>query len=326
MHLGLWLEPEVIGVESATAATLPEEAFQSRAGVRIVEHDRYLLDLRHPSARAHLDEVVDRLVRQFDTRYFKFDYNVTPGAGPDTAADSPGAALLEHNRAHLEWLDAVHERHPRLVIENCASGAMRSDFAMLSRLQLQSTSDQQDPLLYPPIAASAPLSMLPEQAASWAYPQPEMTLEASAFALTTGLLGRYFVSGFLNRMDDERRALVAEAVVAAKGLRSHIRTSHLRLPLGLPGWDDPRTAMALLSDDRLVISVWDRVGGSTFALHLPDMKAEKLTVATLFPLSLTAWSTTWNPATQTLTVRNPTDEPGARTFGIDVPKPSPLKG
>jgi hypothetical protein len=33
---------------------------------------------------------------------------------------------------------------------------MRTDYAMLSRLQLQSTSDQQDFLRYPAIAAAAP--------------------------------------------------------------------------------------------------------------------------------------------------------------------------
>ena len=67
-----------------------------------------------------------------------------------------GAGLLEHNRAHLKWLEGVLDRHPALVIENCGSGAMRADFAMLSRLQLQSTSDQEDFRLYPPIAAAAP--------------------------------------------------------------------------------------------------------------------------------------------------------------------------
>lgn len=320
MTLGLWLEPEVIGVKSAAAATLPDGAFQSRAGIRIVEHERYLLDLRHPAARAHLDEVVDRLVADFDTRYFKFDYNVTPGAGTDLGASSPGAALLEHNRAHLAWLDGVLERHPDLVIENCASGGMRSDFAILSRLQLQSTSDQQDPLLYPPIAAAAPLSMLPEQAASWAYPQPDMTLEESAFALTTGLLGRYFVSGFLNRMDEERRALVAEAVDAAKSLSEHIRTAHARLPLGFPEWDAPAVSLGLITDERLVVSVWDRCGGGEIVLHLPDVNGADIAPDTIFPLRLPAWTTHWDQARRTLTVRNPTAVPGARTFGIDVPK------
>ncbi|WP_328550368.1 MULTISPECIES: hypothetical protein [unclassified Streptomyces] len=51
--------------------------------------------------------------------------------------------------------------------ENCSSGGMRWDHALLSRLQLQSTSDQQNLQLYAPIAASAPTAVTPEQGAVW---------------------------------------------------------------------------------------------------------------------------------------------------------------
>ena len=119
--------------------------------------------------------------------YFKLDYNIDPGAGTDHDADSGGAGLLEHNRAHLAWLDGVLDRHPgagagELRVGRHADG-LRDCWP---GSQLQSTSDQQDPLRYPPIAAAAPLSMLPEQAANWAYPQPDMTDEQIAFTLCTG--------------------------------------------------------------------------------------------------------------------------------------------
>ncbi len=80
---GLWLEPESVGVLSPIAASLPPEAFLQRSGQRIQEQERLHLDLRHPAARAHLDEVVDRLVLDFGVGYFKLDYNTDPGAGTD---------------------------------------------------------------------------------------------------------------------------------------------------------------------------------------------------------------------------------------------------
>ena len=233
---GLWLEPEVIGVRSAMRDRLPEDAFLQRHGVRIIEHHRYHLDLRHPAAVAHLDAVVDRLVARLRHRILQARLQHQPRTRARSRGASVGAGLLGHNRAHLAWLDGVLDRHPELIIENCASGAMRMDFAMLSRLAMQSTSDQQDFTKYPPIAASAPLSMLPEQAASWAYPQPEMSDEEVAFCLVTGLLGRFYVSGHLNRMDDAQRALVAEAVATAKRLRPALIASHPHWPLGLPEW------------------------------------------------------------------------------------------
>jgi alpha-galactosidase len=168
---GLWLEPEVVGVDSDVARQLPADAFFQRGGQLIVEHGRYHLDLRHPAAAKHLDQAVDYLVGELGVGYLKFDYNIAVGHGPETGGLSAGAGLLAANRAQLDWLDAVLDRHPWLVIENCSSGGMRTDYALLSRTQLQSTSDQQEYIRYPPIAAAAPAAIAPEQGAVWAYPR-----------------------------------------------------------------------------------------------------------------------------------------------------------
>lgn len=317
MTPGLWLEPEVVGVQSPLVGSLPDEAFLLRRGQRVAEHDRYHLDLRHPAAIAHLDATVDRLVAEFGIGFFKFDYNINPGAGTDHASHSLGDGLLEHNRAHLAWIDALLERHPTLIIENCSSGAMRSDWAMLSRLHMQSTSDQQDFLRFPPIAASAPLTMLPEQAANWAYPQPAMDAETVAFCLVTGLLGRFYLSGYLNRMTPESRAMVAEAVSVAKSVRSDIRGSVPTWPLGLPGWDDPWIALSLHQDGSELLSVWRRnAAESAIQLALPHLTGRDLRVETVFPVRLAPWDTSWDAATGTLTVHAGDAPVAARTFRL----------
>ena len=201
---GLWLEPEVIGVRSPIAHELPDDAFLTRRGVRVAESGRYLLDLRSTAARAHLDQTVDRLVREFGIGFFKFDNNTMTGPGTDKRGTSLGHGLLEHQRALLRWLDDLQTRHPDLLIENCASGAMRMDYAMLSRLHLQSTSDQEHPLLYAPITAAAPAAVLPEQAGHWAYPISGSTREEFTFALVNGIPGRLYLSGHLDQHDADR--------------------------------------------------------------------------------------------------------------------------
>lgn len=313
---GLWLEPEVVGVRSPIADSLPAEAFLLRHGQRVVEHHRYHLDLRHPAAVAHLDAVVDRLIGDFGIGFFKFDYNIDPGAGTDHEADSAGDGLLEHNRAHLAWLDGVLDRHPDLVIENCASGAMRMDFALLSRLAMQSTSDQQDFVKYPPIAAAAPLSMLPEQAASWAYPQPEMTDEEISFALVTGLLGRYYVSGYLNRMTDPQRRRVADAIAVAKELRTELPARHPLWPLGLPSWDAPWVALGLRGERDTLVSVWRRDDADEVELAFPHLVGRDVTVATVFPTDLPAWDLHWDPAAGSLRVHADDAPVSARTLRL----------
>ncbi|MGP6172429.1 glycoside hydrolase family 36 protein [Microbacterium sp. A204] len=316
MSPGLWLEPEVIGVRSPMAELLPADAFLQRHGQRVIEHSRYHLDLRHPAAVAHLDAVVDRLVVDFGVTFFKLDYNINPGAGTDLAADSPGDGLLEHNRAHLAWLDGVLDRHPDLVLENCGSGAMRMDFAMLSRLQMQSTSDQQDYTKYPPIAAVAPLSMLPEQAASWAYPQPGMSDEEASFCLVTGLLGRFYVSGYLNRMTASQRTRVATAIEVAKHLRGQIASATPYWPVGLPAWNDDMVVLGLRGTAADLISVWRRGKSDTAVLNLPHLRGGEVTVQTVFPLDLPEWHTEWDASTGELRVRASAAPFAARTLRI----------
>jgi alpha-galactosidase len=318
---GLWLEPEVIGVRSPMADKLPAEAFLQRGGVRLVEHNRYHLDLRHPRAVAHLDEVVDRLVEELGVGYLKLDYNIDPGAGTDLDADSAGAGLLGHNRAHLAWLDQVLDRHPGLILENCASGAMRMDYALLSRMQLQSTSDQQDFRRYPPIAVAAPVSVLPEQAASWAYPQPDMSDEALAFALCTGMLGRLYLSGRLDGMRPEQLASVRAAVGAYRDIRADLAIALPAWPLGLPGWTDPWLSLALRSGDVTYLAVWRRAGATgAVTLPLPHLRGRHAGIDVLYPRHLPAWRYGWDAGTGSLTVTPPDAEPfAARIFRIAAP-------
>jgi alpha-galactosidase len=257
---GLWLEPEVVGVRSPIAALLPAEAFFMRHGQRVVENGRYHLDLRHPAAVKHLNETIDFVVGDLGAGYLKFDYNINGGPGTDAGNLSAGAGLLGHNRAHLDWLDAVLDRHPGLIIENCASGGLRTDYGMLSRTQVQSTSDQQDFWRYPPISAAAPAAIAPEQAATWAYPQPGFSDGEIVFTLCGALLGRVHLSGHVDRMTAPQRRLVADAVSVYKRIRGDLPDAVPFWPLGLPGWTDSWLALGMRAPGVTYLLVWHRGG------------------------------------------------------------------
>jgi alpha-galactosidase len=314
---GLWVEPEVIGVRSPAATRLPADAFLQRYGRRVVEQERFFLDLRHPAARAHLDEVVDRLVGDLGVRYFKFDYNVTPGAGTDRDAFSVGDGLLQVNRAQLEWLSGVRDRHPELLIENCSSGAMRMDYALMSLLELQSTSDQMDPALYAPIAAAAPASLTPEQAGNWAYPQPGMPPEEIAFCLVTGLAGRLYLSGHLDRMTPAELALVHEGVTAYEGLRADLARAVPFWPLGLPTSRDDVVVLGLRAPAATYLYVWFTAPGdhSTVELELPAT-VEGSVLRTVYPLTLPAYEQAWDDVGRVLRLTPTVAGPTARVLVI----------
>lgn len=256
---GLWLEPECVGVHSPTAAALPDTAFFHRDWRRVTEWGRHQLNLADPAARAFLDRTIDDLVQRYGLGYLKFDYNIDTGIGSDLGADSPGDGLLDHNRAYLAWLDRLLQRHPGLTIENCAAGGSRTDQALLSRLPIQSLTDQQDHRLIPPIAAAAPLAVPPEQGAIWAYPQPEFTDAENTFTLASALLGRIHLSGRLDLLDEAQTALVKRAIDTYKSYRHVLPTAIPHWPLGLPAWDDTLICLVLEADqgDRYVLT-WRR--------------------------------------------------------------------
>ncbi|NEB01019.1 glycoside hydrolase family 36 protein [Streptomyces sp. SID13726] len=304
---GLWLEPEVVGVRSPLARTLPPEAFFRRGGVRVTEHGRHHLDLRHPAARAHLDAVVDRLVGEWGVGYLKLDYNINSGPGTENGPESPGAGLLGHHRAHLDWMSGLLDRHPGLVLENCGSGGLRMDYAQLALTQLQSTSDQQDPLRYPPIAASAATAVAPEQAAVWAYPQPHHTPDEIAFTLTGALLGRIHLSGFLDRMTDDQFTLVRSAIDVYKSIRPQIPASHPIWPLGLPGWEDAWIAHGLRGREATYVAVWRRErpdAPASRALPLPHLRGVRARAEVLQPVDAGA-GVEWDAESGVLTVTLP---------------------
>ncbi len=282
MRPGIWLEPEIVGEDSDIVDEFPSDAWMQRDGRPIVEQGRRHLDLRHPSARAHLDDAVDHLVREYGIDYFKLDYNIDPGVGTDLGVD-PGVGLLAHGRALREWLLAAQQRHPGVLFENCASGAMRMDYALLSVAHIQSTSDQQDAVTGAVIAATAPLSIAPEQAGNWAYPAAEMTDGEVHVTLVSGLLGRLYLAGHLDRLSDTRFALVRDAVRLHREERQRLERSSPVWPLGIPEWNDDLLALGLVDGGRTFLGLWSRGDGRTVTLPLRGVLRQ------VFPPT-TAWS------------------------------------
>ncbi|KAK2682199.1 Aldolase-type TIM barrel [Fusarium oxysporum f. sp. vasinfectum] len=268
---GLWLEPEVVGVRSVVGDRLPEDAFFHENGQRIVERGK--ISTRLSPSRAG---------------FFKFDYNIEVIQGTDApGSSSAGANQLLHQRCYLDWVRSLLDKHPNLVIENCSSGAQRMDYAMLSVHSLQSTSDQQDPVLYAAIAAALPTCVLPEQSASWAYPQPEWSDELNAFTVVNSLLGRVYLSGRLDHLSPSQMELITEGMHAYKTIRPYLVTAHAIWPLGLPRWHDDWISLGLETDNGLYLSVWRRGGSCSKEIPLPRLAGcGKVQANVLYPKRL----------------------------------------
>ena len=258
MVAGVWLELEVMGIECEKAKKAPDNWFFIRHGKRVFDRSRYQLDFRNPEVIAHVDEVIDRVVQEYGAGYIKMDYNIEPGAGTELAADSVGQGLLEHERAYLKWLDGVFTRYPDLVIENCSSGGLRIDYALLSRYSIQSTSDQEDYRNYATISANAITGVTPEQAAVWSYPMKNGDKEEVIYNMINSMLLRIHQSGHLAELSEERLALVKEGIACYKDIRNDIKNALPFWPNGLADNKDVWLCSGIKTDNKAYLAVWKR--------------------------------------------------------------------
>ncbi len=281
----------------------------------------------NPEVCAYLHGVIDRLV-EMGVGYIKNDYNAC--IGPQVANVNGGGAdgLLQHSRAFYNFIDKVRDRHPRLIIENCGSGAMRSDYAALAHFHLQSSSDQEIHTLYPSTIAGSLAAVLPEQLGIWAYPWPLLFPqkddasvlqddayraqmadgEQTVFNMVSGLCGNMYLSGHIDCADAFNQALIREGIALYKAERAFIARSHPLWPSGMSRFMDADTWVSIgLTDDdesRILLAVWRLASAAPeFTLCLPRMSGRTVRVRQLYPARGFTVPTTWNPARGVLTVR-----------------------
>lgn len=242
---GLWLEIECAGINSPLK-NKPDSWFFLQHGKRVESRTRYFLDFRNPQVIKHANEVVERIAKEYGAGYIKMDYNRTALMGTETNACSMGQGLLEHQKAYLNWIDSVFKKYPGLVIENCGSGGGRMDYAMLSRHQVQSVTDQTDYTRIPAIIVGSLAAVLPEQLMSWSYPLPSGDKYEASFNMVNGMMTRFILSGGLSDLKEESFEQVQKGIKVYKNEISQVIPESIPIfPLGLPALEDTVSPVAL---------------------------------------------------------------------------------
>ena len=137
------------------------------------------------------------------------------------------------------------------------------DYAMLSRLQIQSMTDQEDYLKLPAILVGASAAVLPEQLAIWSYPLTNADADQASFNMVTAMMCRIHQSGRLDSLAAEVWKQVAEGIRVYKELlRKNIPEAVPFYPLGLSDVTNSKAPIALgmHSPAQTLLGVW-RIDG-----------------------------------------------------------------
>jgi alpha-galactosidase len=94
-----------------------------------------LLDLGNPAALAWLIDHIASFIREEGVTIFRQDFNFDPAPywKAMDAPDRAGVAEMKHIEGLYAFWDALLERSPGLLIDNCASGGRRIDLETTSR-------------------------------------------------------------------------------------------------------------------------------------------------------------------------------------------------
>lgn len=205
---GVWFEFEVT-TRGARVYGHEWDALHLRRGgeVIVTGGGRSFWDFRLPEVRAYLKEKVTDFLRDNELGYLKVDYNGSIGAGCD-GAESEGLGLYQQMEAVLDFFDSLRRELPELVIENCASGGHRLTAPFFERTAMSSFSDAHEGREIPVIAARLHRLALPRQLQIWAVLRAAQTPQTLCYRLASGFLGRLCLSGDIDRLDEERMALV----------------------------------------------------------------------------------------------------------------------
>lgn len=151
MHFGLWVEPERVDLRTATTGTWKPEWIARESEGRYIRCDwpsdteTAWLCFGHPDVQAWATDWIGALVEDLGIRWLKWDSNYW---GVCTSPDH-GHGVGDAEAAQLEGVQRVmarlRERFPDLVIENCAGGATRMDFAFARQTPVTWLNDASEP-------------------------------------------------------------------------------------------------------------------------------------------------------------------------------------
>ena len=144
MQFGLWVEPEMVNLDSDLGRAHPEWIMQPGDGRLPVEsRHQQVLNLAIPGAYRHVLDQLSAVFAENHIDYIKWDHNrdlIDAGTAP-----SGRPAVSQQTRAFYRLLDELRSRFPHMEWESCSSGGGRIDLEVMERAERVWVSDNIDP-------------------------------------------------------------------------------------------------------------------------------------------------------------------------------------
>ena len=218
MQFGLWVEPEMVNVDSDMAREHPDWVLRGREALPPEWRHQQVVDLQVPEAYALIRDRLLALLDEYAIAFLKWDQN----RDMVDAAHDGKPAVHGQTLAAYRLMGELKAVHPDLEIESCSSGGARVDLGVLEHTDRVWASDCNDALERQPIQRWTGLLLPPELIGSHVGPPVSHTtgrVHTLGFRAATALFGHFGIEWDVAGLADAERDELASWVALYKAER-----------------------------------------------------------------------------------------------------------
>lgn len=224
LDFGIWVEPEMVNVESELYRAHPEWAMDIPGRDHSEGRNQRVLDLANPAVQDYIIEEMSKVFGSAEISYVKWDMNriFSDVYSKALLPDQQGEVFHRYVCGLYRCMKELTERFPKILFEGCSSGGNRSDLGILCYFPQIWASDNTDALCRAEI----------QNGYSYGYPMSVVSAHVSACPnhqtlRNTPLWTRFSVAAFgvfgyecnFCDMDKEQMQIVKEQIALYKKWR-----------------------------------------------------------------------------------------------------------
>jgi alpha-galactosidase len=233
MEFGLWVEPEMINLNSDVARAHPDwivgpAAASHKDGGRLPLEwrNQHIIDLVNPEAWQYIFDRIDALLRENNISYLKWDQN----RDLTEHGHAGRSSVHEQTLAAYRLFDELRKAHPGVEIESCSSGGARVDLGILDRTDRIWGSDCNDALERQTIQRWTGVVVPPEMVGGHIGPTTSHTTARThdlSFRAITALFGHFGMEWDVREVQGEQRAELKRFIELYKEHRGLIHSGRM---------------------------------------------------------------------------------------------------
>jgi alpha-galactosidase len=232
MDFGLWVEPEMVNPDSDLYRKHPDWVLNFTGRPRSEGRNQLMLNLARPDVRAYVFAALDKLLKENEIAFLKWDYNRNwsePG-WPAVAPQDQKKVYVDYVNNLYSILDELRAKHPGVEIESCSGGGSRVDLGILARTDQVWPSDNTDAFDRLQIQDGFTYAYAPGVMIAWVTDSPtwvnqrNLSLEYRFLSSMQGSLG---IGANLNHWKPEDFATAKKMVAEYKQIRETVQRGSL---------------------------------------------------------------------------------------------------